>query len=186
MKRLLCFVAVSMLALPALAAAKTWHVNSSAGTLGFDGAYQGQAFHGVFQHFNADIRYDPAHLDTAHFDVTVPLQSVDTQSRQRDQTLTGSQFFDVSQHPSAHFVTQSFSRDATGQVIAHGTLTLDNVTQPVTLKVQFQDKGDHATLDVQTHVNRLDFKLGTDSGWDKLRKRVDVHAHLRLPDAAQS
>ncbi len=180
MKRPLCLIATLLVALPAIAAANTWHVDAQAGTLGFDGAYQGQAFHGVFKHFQADIRYDPRHLENAHFDVTVPLDSVDTQNPQRDSTLTGTQFFDVTAHPRAHFVTQSFSRDAHGQVIARGTLTLNAVTQPVTLKVNFAHKDGHAVLDVRTRLDRMSFKLGTDRGWNKLRKRIDVHAHLRL------
>lgn len=179
-KRRFAALAATLLLPLAAAHAKDWQVDPGASTLGFDGAYQGQAFHGVFRHFDATIHYDPKDLSRDSFDVTVPLDSVDTQSPERDQTLKGDAFFDVAKHPSAHFVTQSFTRTAAGQVEAHGRLTLNGITRPVTLKVDFEPHGNTAVLDVTTSVDRTTFGLGTSSDWNALRKRVDVHGHLQL------
>jgi polyisoprenoid-binding protein YceI len=177
MKRLL----VLLLALaPGLACAHTWAVDAAHSTLGFSGSYQGDAFHGRFAHFDARIDYDPQHLEQSHFDVTVKLDSVDTQSPERDQTLTGSDFFDTGKHPTARFVTNAFERAADGQVTAKGTLTLNGIRHPVTLKVDFKPTSDGATLDVDTTLDRLDYKLGVGSDWDAISRSIPVHAHLLL------
>ncbi|RAP58471.1 YceI family protein [Oleiagrimonas sp. MCCC 1A03011] len=178
MKRLLPLFLLA--ALPLAAHAANWKVDTAKSTLGFSGSYQGDAFHGVFKQFDAAIRYDPQHLDAAKFDVTVKLASVDTQSAERDQTLTGSDFFDTGDYATAHFVTTAFHRAADGNVTADGTLDLHGVKRPVTLKVIFKTNGGDATLDVDTTLNRLDFKLGASADWDAISKKIPVHAHLLL------
>ncbi len=177
MKRLLMLL---LLLVPALALGKTWQVDTGQSTLGFEGSFQGDAFQGRFEQFDAVIRYDPADLTTARFDVHVKLGSVDTRSADRDQTLAGSDFFDVANHPVAHFVTQSFSKEADGRVVAHGTLSLHGISHPVDLAVHFTPRGDGATLDVSTELSRLDYKLGASSDWDGISKRIAVKGHLVL------
>lgn len=169
-----------LLLLPCAASAKTWAVVPANSTLGFAGSYQGGPFKGVFKQFDAHIVYDAAHLDHAKFDVSVKLASVDTQSSERDQSLTGGDFFDVAKFPTAHFITQSFSTGADGRVTAHGTLTLRGVSKPVMLHVVFKPTATGATLNVDTTLNRKDFNLGTGSDWDEIAIPVAVHGHLTL------
>jgi polyisoprenoid-binding protein YceI len=171
------------LLLPLSAHAASWRMDPSPSTLGFTGDFQGEAFHGRFKQFDVLIRYDPAHLHSARFDVSVKLGSVDTQNPERDQTLTGGDFFAVQRFPVAHFVTSAFHRAADGKVTADGTLDLHGIKQPVTLRVTFEPHGDHATLIVDTTLDRLAFKLGTPSDWDGINKRIKVHARLRLQRA---
>jgi polyisoprenoid-binding protein YceI len=166
--------------LPLAAHAADWKVDPAHSTLGFSGDYQGDAFHGRFKQFDAAIRFDPADLGHARFDVTVKLGSVDTSNPERDQTLTGSDFFAIDRFPTAHFVTTAFHRDPAGQVSADGTLQLHGVRQPVTLTVDFKSKGDDATLDVDTTLDRKAYKLGTAADWDGIGKHIAVHAHLLL------
>lgn len=177
MKRMLLAI---LILLPAVACAQTWQVDAAHSTLGFDGSFQGGGFHGVFKSFDAEITYDPANLENATFDVTVQLASVDTQASERDDTLKGADFFDVSKTPHAHFVTQSFSKTADGAVVAHGTLQLHGHTQPVTLTVDFMPTDNGATLDVATTVQRLDFGLGASKDWADISKAITVHGHLVL------
>jgi polyisoprenoid-binding protein YceI len=168
------------LMLPAAALARAWKVDPAHSTLGFDGSYQGEAFHGTFKAFAADIRYDPADLAHAKFDVSVDMTSVDTQSSERDDTLAGSDFFDSGTWPKAHFVTESFSRAADGGVEARGSLTIRDRSQPVTLKVTFTPQGDNATLEVSTSLDRQAFGLGTSADWNDIGKTVTVAARLAL------
>jgi polyisoprenoid-binding protein YceI len=179
-KRLPSILFLLLLSLPLVAFASNWQVDAAHSTLGFTGQYQGDAFHGTFKRFEAKIRYDPADLTTAAFDVTVDLGSVDTQSSERDETLTGTDFFDVANTPQARFVSHAFARGADGSITAQGTLTLHDVSKPVTLKVTFTPGAGGATLDVDTTLNRLDFNLGSSDDWVDIGKTVAVHAHLQL------
>ncbi|MDN5924238.1 MAG: YceI family protein, partial [Xanthomonadales bacterium] len=99
------YVLLALMLLPALAFARTWQVDTAHSKLGFDGSFQGGAFHGVFKQFEAKINYDPADLGHASFDVTVNLASVDTGAGERDDTLKGADFFNVAKTPQAHFIT---------------------------------------------------------------------------------
>lgn len=173
-------ISLLLLALPLAATAKDWNVDAAHSTLGFTGSYQGETFQGRFGQFEAKIAYDSADLGQAHFDVQVKLGSVDTRSSERDQTLTGSDFFAVDRFPTAHFVTRDFRKGADGNVVADGTLTLHGISKPVTLKVDFKPDGTAAVLDVSTTLNRLDYKLGASDDWADISTQIPVHAHLLL------
>lgn len=173
-------LASALLMLPAPAQARDWQVVDDASRIEFTTRYEGEAFTGQFKQFEADIRYDPKALDQARFDVTIDTGSVDTQSRMRDQVLAGENFFATQAFASAHFVTRSFERKDDGSVVAHGTLSLHGIDQPVTLQVDFQPTAEGATLEVRTAVERLDFKLGVGDDWAGIAKQVDVHATLTL------
>lgn len=165
---------------PAVAGARAWQVDSAASTLTFEASYDGGAFDGKFAKFDATIVYDAENLEASSFEVTVDLASVDTNNRDRDDTLTGADFFATSRFPQARFHTESFTRGADGTVEAHGQLTIRDQTRPVTLAVQFNASGDRATLDVDTTLDRKAFGLGASNDWSDVGEQVPVHAHLVL------
>jgi polyisoprenoid-binding protein YceI len=178
MKRLVLLLA---LALPGLATATDYTVQPAASTLGFSGTFQGESFDGSFGQWTAAIRYDPADLAHAAFDVTVTLASVKTGDSDRDGALPGSDFFNVAKYPTAHFVTTGFRRNG-ASVVADGKLTLRGVTRPVSLDVTFQPAASGATLDVSGVVHRLDFGVGGGDYADTsvIGADVKVTAHLQL------
>ncbi len=177
---LLLTIATLLVAIPLTSAARDWQVVTDQSTLKFTASYQSDPFTGQFNDFDATIVYDADSLQSSRFDVTVKLGSVDTRSRERDQTLTGSDFFDSGAHPTARFVTTSFERGDDGTVQAFGTLKLHGIEKPVSLSVDFKSIGAGATLDVHTTLNRLDFGLGAGDDWVDIGKSVPVHAHLVL------
>lgn len=178
MKVCLTALVFGMLALPALAAD---YSVSAGSTLGFTGSFQGENFDGRFDRFEADIRYDPADLSSALFDVKVDLASVVTGDTDRDSSLPESEFFDIKSHPQATFVTSAF-RKVGNTVVADGTLTLKGVSKPVTLDVVFAPDGAGATLDVTSTVKRLEFNVGTGDYADTstIADEVKVKAKLKL------
>jgi len=183
MKRpaLLSLALLLALALPGLAAATDYAVQPAASTLGFSGTFQGETFNGHFDTWNAAIRYDPADLAQAAFDVAVTLASVKTGDSDRDGALPGSDFFDTAKYPTARFVTTGFRRSG-AKVVADGKLTLRGVTRPVSLDVDFRPAGGGATLDVKGTLHRLDFGVGGGEYADTsvIGADVKVSAHLQL------
>lgn len=168
------------LAAPALAA--DYAVEPAGSTLGFSGTFQGAGFDGHFARFDAQIRYDPADLAGAKFDVTVDLASAATGDADRDSALPSSDFFDVARFPKAHFVTTGFRKNADGSVSADGTLDLHGVTQPVVLAVRFSGDAQRGELDVGTTLKRLAFGVGGGEYADTstIADEVAVKAHLKL------
>jgi polyisoprenoid-binding protein YceI len=174
------------LLLPLSAFARDWQVDAAKSSLTFKGSYQGESFDGKFKKFDATIAYDAADLSTAKFDVAIDLASADTGNGDRDDSLHGSDFFDVKKTPKAHFVTETFAKGADGSVEAKGKLTIRDKTQPVTLKVKFAENGPStgsgqaATLNVDTTLKRADYGLGAGSDWADVGADVPVHGHLTL------
>ena len=173
-------LALPLANLPACALARDWQVDPAQSTLTFKGTYQNAPFAGRFAKFDAAIAFDENDPGKDKFDVRVPIASVNTESEERDDALKSEDFFDAVKFPQAHFVTQSFAKDADGTLTAHGTLTIRDTTRPVALKVAFATRGDKATLDVDTTLNRADFGLGTSEDWADVGKDVPVHGHLVL------
>lgn len=178
MKSIACLLAL-LIACPAATAAE--YTMGKGSTLGFTGTFQGESFKGRFGDFQAKISYDPADLSSARFDVTVHLASANTGDTDRDESLPGSDFFNITKFPTAHFVTRSFRQDG-AKVIAEGTLDLKGVSKPVNLDVTFTPREGGATLDVSTRLNRLDFGIGSGEFADTstIGAEVAVNAHLEL------
>jgi polyisoprenoid-binding protein YceI len=174
------FLITFVLLLPTAAFARDWSVDAAKSTLTFKGTYQGQAFDGKFKKFDATIAYDAADPTKSKFDVTVDLTTADTGSGERDESLATSDFFDTAKTPKAHFVTESFAKAADGSAQANGKLTIRDQTKPVVLKVKFAENGNTATLDVDTTLQRADFKLGNGADWADIGADVPVHGHLVL------
>jgi len=148
------------LALPLAASAADYKVGPGS-TLGFSGKFQGQQFDGTFGKFDAAISYDAANLAASRFDVTVDTSTAKTGDGDRDNALPGSDFFDTKKFATAHYVTTGFSKDAKGDIIANGNLTLHGVTKPVALKVVFSPNAGGARLSVTGTLKRLDFGVGS-------------------------
>lgn len=153
-------------------------------TLGFSGTFQGAAFDGEFKRFDASIAYDPADLAASKFEVNVDISSVDTGDSDRDGALPGEEFFDAANFPKARFVSTTFRKDG-DQVIADGTLTIKDISKPISLKVDFTSSGNDATLAVTTKLDRGDFKIGTGDYADTSTIGADVSVNAKLKLAAK-
>ena len=175
-------LATTLLGLAAVTAqAKDWTVDPATSTLGFSGMYQGEKFTGKFGKFDAAIRFDPAELAGAKFDVTVDVTSAKTGNGDYDEQIKAPEFFDFAKFPKARFVTGAF-REGDNGLVADGTLTIRDKAKPVQLKVTFKPTATGATLDIETTLKRLDFDVGTGDWADTsvIGNDIPVTAHLEL------
>jgi polyisoprenoid-binding protein YceI len=87
------------------------------------------------------------------------MNSVDSMDKDRDGTMRGADLFDVARFPTAHYVTKSFTKTATG-FSAIGSLTLHGVTKDVPIDFKFVQAAAGATLTGTAQLKRLDFGVG--------------------------
>ena len=127
--------------------------------LEFIGVQAGAEFKGTFHKFTAAIDFAPDALASAHFDVQIDLNSLDTMDKDRDKTIRGPDIFDVAHFSTAHYVTRSFTKTATGYSAA-GALTLHGVTKDVPIDFQFASTQGAAKLEGTAKLKRLDFGVG--------------------------
>jgi polyisoprenoid-binding protein YceI len=141
------------------ASAATFAADLASSRLEFTGVQAGAAFKGVFHQFTAAVDFDPAALASAHIDVTIEVKSVESGDKDRDGTMRGADIFDVAHFPTAHYVTRSITRTATG-FSAVGALTLRGVTKDVPIEFKFASAAAGATLSGTAELKRLDFGVG--------------------------
>lgn len=149
-------LAAMLVAAPAIAAD---YVQAPGSTLVFASQYDGEVFTGSFPGFTTRLSFDPARLDDAKLDVTIPLAGARTGNADRDDTLRGSDFFNVGKFAQAHYTATRFRRLGGNQYAADGTLELRGVRKPVTLTFAWTP-GATATLAGKATVKRLDFGIG--------------------------
>ncbi len=86
---------------------------------------------GDFTHFTAEIQAEDDTFENAIVKATIQTDSINTNSADRDAHLKGEDFFNAAVHPQITFETDSLNNDITGN------LTINGVTKPVQLKVEF-------------------------------------------------
>jgi polyisoprenoid-binding protein YceI len=148
---------VSML--PAGASAAGYAADAAQSRLEFTGVQAGAEFKGVFHKFTAAVQFAPDALASSHFDVQIDMSSEDSMDKDRDQTIKGPDVFDVAHNPTAHYVTKSITKTASGYS-AVGALTLRGVTKDVPIDFQFTQTGSGAKLEGSAKLKRLDFGVG--------------------------
>ena len=155
--RTAAFGLLAALALPAFAS--DWTADPAASKLAFVAEYSEGPIDGRFNRFAPSIRFDPADLASARFEVEIDLASVSTGDEEWDGYLVGEEFCNVEGFPKAHYRAERFvARD--GGFVALGTLELRGVQQPVELSFTFETSGDGATLKGSAQLDRIAFGVG--------------------------
>ena len=146
----------AMLATPAFAAD---YVQAPGSVLVFASKYDGEVFTGTFPGFDTKLSFDPSDLATSRLDVSIPLAGAKSGNSDRDSTLQGTDFFDVTKFATAHYRAEKFRALGGNQYAADGTLELRGVSKPVTLTFTWIP-GAQPVLAGKATVNRLDFGVG--------------------------
>jgi len=152
---------------------------------------------GRFNRFDATLHVG-ATLGDTRVEGTVEMSSVDTNQVDRDAHLLSTDFFSALQHPLMTFRSTAIRAAAGGDYVMDGELTLNGVTRPVTLDVEFAgvgtvptDGSTHAGFSATTTLNRDDFGVdfNVPLGMDRfaLGKKIGVELDLQFvapgPDA---
>ena len=160
--------------------ARLWHVDYAASRVEFIGEQAGAAFSGTWTGWQAEIRFDPDNLAGSRATVTVDVAGVDTRDSDRDDTIRGSEWFDVASFPTAEFATDSIRASEVGYV-ADATLTIRDQSTPVQFAFDVTTGTDgNMTLDGSARLDRLALGLGSgdwqDTTW--VGQYVDVNVHV--------
>lgn len=159
MNRLIALTAAALVAAgPAFAA--HWTVDGARSKLGFTVLWSKEPFTAAFKSWKADIDFDPSDLAHARADVVVALASENSDEPDFDDGLKGAQGFQVSQFPTARFVTTGFTHKAGNDYVAAGRLSIRGVTRDVTLPFTLTLDGPHAHMKGTAEVVRTDFGVG--------------------------
>lgn len=142
-----------------------WQILPDQSTLSFSGTQQGAGFDGKFLDFSGTIRLDPDHPETGTAQIRVQTASATTNSPDRDKYIVADSWFASDKFPAALYQIASFEKQADGHFVAHGKLTLRDVTLPLdlpfTLKMETDPDGKiTAHAEGTTSLHRLDYGVG--------------------------
>jgi len=178
MKRLLLFL--SLAALAQTAAASCWAPVAAQSKVIFSASQAGEAMPGEFKSYDGSICLGEAGKDLVK--VSVQTSSADSGLPELDDALRGPDFFDSSRWPQARFVSDAVKALGKGQYQVTGSLTIRDVTKPVSLVVTFVPAADgkSAKLSGAFSLKRLDYGVGrgqwADTQWvgDQVDLKFDV------------
>jgi polyisoprenoid-binding protein YceI len=116
----------------------------------------------------------------------VDVAALNTDDKERDDTLREADLFDVAKFPQARFAATQISKTAGGAYAAAGSLTLRGVTRtvqvPFTLKSASEQGRQVLYMVGKTVIRRLDFGVGQ-GDWKSTEwvgNEVTVTFNLRL------
>jgi polyisoprenoid-binding protein YceI len=168
------------LALPpardAWAAPADWIVDQTSSRLSFTGAVNGEAFSGSFGRWDATIVFDPTDLAHSHVTAFIETSSARTGDQTRDEALPTADWFASEEFPKAVFTSQTIHGVRAGHYVADGTLTIRNMTRPISLPFTLAITGDRANMSGSVSLDRSLFGVGQGQ-WqsaDAVAFKVDV------------
>jgi polyisoprenoid-binding protein YceI len=91
---------------------------------------------GKFARVSGTLELDREHPEHSSVSVQVPVQSIDTGIRKRDDHLRSDEFFDVAKYPQVTFKSRSVKQTGPQAGDVTGDLTMHGVTRLVTLHVK--------------------------------------------------
>jgi polyisoprenoid-binding protein YceI len=130
-------------------------------------------------------------LDSTRFGATIDIATIDTNQADRDAHLLSTDFFSAESHPSMTFTSSGIRNTGGDEYEADGELTINGITKPITLAVEFSGAvvhpGDgqlHSGFIATTQVLRDDFGIDFNMplGIDKfaLGKKIDVEIDVQF------
>ena len=176
---------------PALAAASgsdlpEWDIDYESSYIRFFGDQAGAEFEGVWESWQAQLRFSGDDLASSAFDVTINTASGNTRDADRDSTLKDPEWFDAMSFPEAWFRASTFTTSDDQGFVADGQLVIKGAAAPAQLYFSVDESGDSRVLTGTAQLNRLDHGVGTgeweDTEWVGAAVRVEVRVEATIPE----
>lgn len=145
---------------------------------------------GNFSQFDAKAETNGDDFTTAKITFTAEVNSINTNSEQRDGHLKSPDFFDVATFPKITFASTSLDKKTDDTFVLNGNLTIKDVTKSIALNVDFggiaKDPWGNtkAGFTLEGKLNRKDFGLtwnaATEAGGILVGEELKIQAEIQL------
>lgn len=139
--------------------------------------------YGRFNDFDGSFTYDEENPDKSKVNITIDMDSIDSNHAERDKHLRGEDFFHVSKYPKARFVSTSFNDHGDGTATLKGDLTIKDATRNVTIDVKHVGHGEdpwggyrrgfEGTTTIKLKDFNIDYDLGPASTYAELELSIE-------------
>ena len=169
----------------------SWQIDLSHSQIAFSARHMMiSKVRGVFGAFSGTINFDPAKPAETTVNIAIDASSIDTKVTDRDNHLKSADFLDVANYPQLTFESSSIEIVDDEHAKLHGNLTIRGVTNPVTLKVEYegQTKSPWGTTNVgfsaKTKIDRKDWGLvwnvALETGGILVGDKIEIEIDLEL------
>jgi len=117
------------------------------------------------------ISFDPAHPESAAFDVTVNSTTINTDNSMRDDHLRGETYFNVAKYPVVHLVSSRVAQQRKGVYQFTGQLTIKDHTKEISFPFSAAETGGALRFQGSFTINRKDFEIG---GFSTISNELEV------------
>jgi len=163
------FAALTLMS-TSMVAQSTWKIDPAHSKVTFSTVHNNISdIQGLFNSFESHVTASKSDFSDAVFELTVAVESIDTEIKMRDDHLRSADFFEVEKFPKMTFKSTSVEiTNAKNRYKLKGNLTMHGVTKPVTLDLWFrgtitdaQSGNEISGFQITGILNRLDFGVGT-------------------------
>jgi len=135
---------------------------------------------GVFEKWNASIKFSSRDIRSAVLDIEIEAGSVNTGSHMKDNKLKGKDFFDVKESPLITFKSTKIIQTGPNTFDIEGNFTIRGVTKTEKLTLTSDSKGTPTgTLDGTMAFDRKDYGMTSGIPLIKIANRVEVNVRLK-------
>ena len=131
--------------LAATAGPNDWAVDSGHSSVVFRVKHANAAwFHGTFDRLTGRVSLDPAAPEKGSVELTIPVDSIDTNDQKRDDHLRAPDFFNSKENPDITFTsTKIAKKGGAGELLdVTGELSMAGKTKTITIPVQATGEGE--------------------------------------------
>tara|TARA_R100001143_G_C3361193_1_gene136108 strand:- start:22606 stop:23229 length:624 start_codon:yes stop_codon:yes gene_type:complete len=170
--------------------ATTWQIDRAHSAVNFTINHFFTPVDGTFDDYQANVNFDPNNLEESSIEVTIPVSSVNTRNERRDNHLKSEDFFNAEEWPNIRFVSNRIESLGNNQFVAHGELSIRDVTHSFELPFELLGVMDHpmqentqvAGIVAETELMRTDYGVGV-GDWAAtavVGDRVNIQLNLEL------
>ncbi len=146
---------------------------------------------GIFKSYEVNAETDGDDFSKAKISFSADVDSIDTNSEQRDGHLKSPDFFDAANHPKISFSATKYENvDNDGSYELYGDLTIRGISKPVKLDVEFGGVvkdlwgGTRAGFTINGKVDRKEWGLtwnaATEAGGVLVSDTIQISCEIQL------
>jgi polyisoprenoid-binding protein YceI len=135
---------------------------------------------GIFEKWNASIKFSSRDVRSAVLDVEIEADSVKTGSQMKDNKLKGKDFFNAKESPLITFKSTKIIQAGPNTFDIEGNFTIRGVTKTEKLTLTSDSKGTPTgSLDGTMAFDRKDYGMTSGIPFIKIANRVEVNVSLK-------
>jgi len=146
-----------------------WEIDNVHSSVSFTISHFFTPVRGEFDKYSGVVKFDRENLEDSKAEFTVDISSINTKNQKRDNHLQSEDFFNVKKWPTMKFVSERFEKTGENEFLAHGKLTIRDVTKDVAIPLKLLGVRENlmkkgtlvGAFKVNYRLNRNEYGVGT-------------------------